>query len=59
MRRKDKKGGKRALLSAAIALVLVILLTLAGTALRMHSRDMSAAAAFKSFLSDTFSFSKR
>lgn len=56
MRRKDKRGGKRALLSAAIALVLVILLTLAGTALRMHSCGMSPAAAFKSFVSDTFSF---
>lgn len=56
MRRKDKRGGKRAFLSAAIALVLVILLTLAGTALRMHSRGMRPTDAFKSFVSDTFSF---
>lgn len=56
MRRKDKRGGKRAFLSAAIALVLVILLTLAGTVLRMHSRGMRPTDAFKSFVSDTFSF---
>ena len=54
--RKRERGGKRALLSAVLALVLVVLLSIAGTLLRMHSRDMSLADAFKSFVSDTFSF---
>jgi len=53
MRRKGRRG---TLLSVIIALALVAALLLAGTLLRMKSRSMPAGEAFKSFVSDTFSF---
>lgn len=49
-----RKGRKAALVSVAIAGILVLALLAAGTLLRMHSRDMGLAEAFVSFVRDTF-----
>ena len=49
-----KKGKKAPLTGVIIAAIAVVVLIAAGTALRMHSRDMAFLPAFKSFMSDTF-----
>lgn len=50
-----RKRSTRALgISVIVAGMLVIALMLAGTLLRMHSREMDFGAAFASFMSDTF-----
>jgi len=43
-------------MSVAIAGILVVILLAAGIVLRMNTRNAGFAAAFASFLSDTFSF---
>jgi len=51
MRRKSKKA---AIVSIAVAAVLVVVLLIAGTVLRMHSRNLGFIQAFASFVKDTF-----
>lgn len=51
-----RKGKKTALMSVGIAGVLVVILLIAGTVLRMNTHDVGFAAAFVSFVSDTFAF---
>ena len=51
-----RKGKQAALISVAAAGILVILLLVAGTVLRMNTRDAGFAAAFASFITDTFAF---
>ena len=53
MRRKSTRATVTTLI---IAGALVIALLIAGTILRRHTRNMSFAGAFKSFVSDTFRF---
>lgn len=51
-----KKRKNTALITAAIAAVLVLVLLIAGTVLRMHTQNLSFAEAFSAFTADTFSF---
>lgn len=51
-----RKGQRATLLSIAIAGVLVVALLIAGTVLRMNTRDVGFVEAFASFVSDTFNF---
>lgn len=48
-----KKGSKAALTSVIVAGILVVVLLIAGTILRMQTRDMKPWDAFRSFVSDT------
>lgn len=55
MQAKTGKKSARALrISVIVAGALVIALMLAGTLLRMHTREMDFGAALASFMSDTF-----
>ena len=54
----QKKGKKAPLISVIIAAALVLALTIAGTILRMNSRDMDLLPAFRSFMADTFLLNK-
>lgn len=51
-----RKGKQAALVSVAAAGILVIFLLVAGAVLRMNTRDLGFAAAFASFITDTFAF---
>ena len=54
----QKKGKKAPLIGVIIAAALVLMLTIAGTILRMNSRGMELLPAFKSFMADTFLMNK-
>ena len=55
----QKKGKKAPLTGVVIAAVLVVVLVLAGTILRMNSREMDFLPAFKSFMADTFAMNRQ
>ena len=55
----QKKGKKAPLTAVVIALIAVLVLTFAGTVLRMQSRDMGFADAFASFMADTFTANQK
>jgi len=54
-----KKGKKAPLTGVVIAGALVIVLILAGTFLRMNSREMEFLPAFRSFMADTFAMNRQ
>lgn len=51
---RQGKGKKATLISVVVAAMLAIALMIAGTLLRMNSREMALWPAFKSFMHDTF-----
>lgn len=51
---RKRKSGRQALTGVIIAAAAVIVLLIAGTALRMKSMNMAFADAFSSFIRDTF-----
>ena len=53
-----KKSTRATFISLIVAGTLVVALLLAGTVLRMRTRDLGFAEAFTSFVSDTFRFHK-
>jgi len=55
MQKPPKRKRQASLVSVAVAAVLIVALLMAGTLLRMHTREISFADAFSGFVSDTFS----
>lgn len=55
MQKSPKRKRPASVVSIAVAAVLIVVLLMAGTLLRMHTREIGFVDAFSGFVSDTFS----
>ena len=54
MQKSPKKKRSKTSVSIIVSAALIVVLLLAGTLVRMHSREIGFADAFAGFVSDTF-----